>query len=132
LAQVPGSGLGNSWSEEARKRHGNRQRGKKLSPEVRENMRKAKSTPEYKEKASRSHKGIRISDETKAKMSATRTGVKRGPMSEAQKVKLSESKKGHATSIHKGDKRGPMSDVQKIKISESHRVRLIGNWFDSF
>jgi hypothetical protein len=61
--------------------------------------------------------GRRHSEESRAKMSQTRTGVKRGPMSEETKRKLSEAKKGKSPSIPK-----PKMTAKQV---EAHRLRVI-------
>ena len=58
------------------------------------------------------------SPETRAKISASKTGKKRGPMSEEWKAKLSAANKGK-TNPNKGKKLGPLSVETKAKISAS-------------
>jgi group I intron endonuclease len=66
-------------------------------------------------------------EETKQRISKTKTGKKRGPMSEETKRKISESKKGTKTSVEtkkklsKLAKGRTLSEEHKKKISEARR-----------
>ena len=57
-------------------------------------------------------RGRKLTPETKARMSASRTGIKYGPMSEEQKRKISRSKTG---------KKGWWGGKKRPKYSEEHR-----------
>lgn len=78
------------------------------------------------------NKGISRTQETKDKISKTKTGVKTGPMSEEQKKKLSLIFKGNHPSPFKGKHRKPFSEEWKKHISEGKKGVQVGeknpNW----
>jgi|TARA_B110000259_G_scaffold144359_1_gene162571 hypothetical protein len=73
--------------------------------------------------------GYKLSEETKAKMSASKKGVKRGPMSEETKAKISASKKGSKGywegKVLSDETKQKMSDIKKGKeFSEEHKQNI--------
>lgn len=72
--------------------------------------------------ARKSNKGKKLSEETKAKMSAAKTGKKRKPFTEEHKAKMSAASKGQVPWI-KGKKH---SEETKAKISASLKARWSG------
>lgn len=64
---------------------------------------------ETRRKIGDAHRGKVVSVETRAKLSEAKRGVKRGPLSDEQKVKLSVAMTGK--------KRGPISDEHRARIS---------------
>lgn len=63
-------------------------------------------TAEHKAKIGAAHRGMKRSDEARARISEAMSGKKRKPLSDAQKAKISAAKKGR-----------PMSDAAKAKLS---------------
>lgn len=85
------------------------------------------------EDSSRRWKGRVFSEETRAKMSAARKGIKRGPFSEEHKAKIAAAHKGKVKSpehIAKiaasktGKKRGPHSELHRQRQSASIKEAL--------
>lgn len=76
------------------------------------NMAGKKHSEESKEKMRKKHLGKLLSTETKKKMSEVKLGIKRGPMSEAHRLKLS---KNHA------DFKGPKSPTWKGGVTPINR-----------
>lgn len=130
--------LGRPVSDRARKRISEACKGRVLSEETRRKMfearlpgiqeraqaREAKKvqprakraqTVETKQKISSARMGQKPSEETKQKMSLSRAGVKRGPMSDAQKLALSSKAKGR--------KMAPFSAEHKQNLIKARRER---------
>ena len=59
-------------------------------------------------------------EETKQKISATKTGQKIGPHSEERKQKISEAQKGKS--------RKPLTEEHKLRLSEIAKERNFGKW----
>lgn len=114
--------LGRTHTEETKKRISEARTGMTFEDDHRKNIseavKKQWADPTIREKFIKCATGKKHSEETKQKMSATRSGKKRGPMSEEQKKKISELKTGK-----KLPPRGPMSEETKKKISEAKRKR---------
>ncbi len=77
-------------------------------------------------------RGRKASIQARARMSAARVGVKRGPHASETKMKMSAASKGRAKSLkHRealaasklGRKRGPHSELHKQRIAESNREK---------
>ena len=70
------------------------------------------------------------SEETKAKISIAKKGKTQGPKSEETKAKLrkprSEETKAKMSASHIGKPRGPMSEETKAKISAARKAKKIG------
>lgn len=77
--------------------------------------------------SSNSRLGVKASEETKRKISESRTGIKRGPHSEETKKKMSEAAKGrifseeHKRNIGISSKGRIPSEETRKKLSESHK-----------
>jgi hypothetical protein len=81
-----------------------------------------KHSDETREKMSISAKNREpMTEETKSKMSTTRTGMPRKPMTEETKRKISETKQLHPQSSWNKGK--PMSEETKKKLSEYYRLK---------
>ena len=91
-------------------------------------------TEEWKEKQREAHKGKKLSEEHKKKISDANKGKKKPPVTEETRKKMSESRKGekhwnyrkhlsdeHKNKIGKGNKGKHRSEEQKIKLSKLNR-----------
>jgi hypothetical protein len=95
------------------------------------------------EDSSARQKGREFSDETRAKMSASHKGIKRGPHSEERKAKMSASHKGkvkspeHRAAMSRsktGKKRGPHSIQHRERLSQSIKASVANldrSWMNS-
>ena len=120
---------GKHHSEESKNKMRKKLRGKKLPLDQAE-KRKGKGNPFYgrthsketKLKMSKSSKGIGhpCNEETKKKISLSKTGVKRPPMSSEQKAKISAAMKGKG----KGRK---LSEEHKANISKAKKLAKTNN-----
>lgn len=100
--------------------------GRKLSPEHRKNI-------------GLSLKGIRLTAERRARISAALTGYQRGPMSVETRQKMSAARKGvlkgpmsleqrqKLSLVHAGKKRGPTSDATRAAISAAKKGKPYGH-----
>jgi len=111
----------NKHTEETKAKIGNARRGKKMSEETLERMKKSKE-------------GFSHSEETKRKISKSNKGRKLEPRTDEHRRKLSESKKGkpikprsveHQQKLNESARnRKPISDETRRKMSEAHKRRL--------
>ncbi len=76
-------------------------------------------------KMSASRTGMKPSEETIAKMRVAQKGIKRGPLSEEHRAKISAANKGKKRKPFSGEAKARMSAGQKgKKFSEEHKAKL--------